>query len=153
MARSLKRFFTPQILSSSVRTVALGEEESHHLKKVLRLKEGDSCLVFDSAGNEWLGKVVKNSGKKSAQVQLLEPTRNHNAVECELVIAQAIPQRSKMDVIVEKAAELGIPTLIPMISERTVVRIKKEDEPKVLARWAKIVSGARKQSCSRAEAT
>ncbi len=143
--RSKKRFFSSEILSSRPKTILLDPDESHHLRHVLRLETRDHCLVFDREGNEWSGKVSGFSKSGQAEIELLNPMKRASASPIELVIAQAIPQRSKMDEIVEKAAELGVHQVVPLVTERTIVRIKKEDEAKVMARWSKIVQIAQKQ--------
>ncbi len=149
MSPALKRFFTSQILKSGTASVVLSQEESHHLRNVFRLATGERCLILDSAGHEWEGKIAFSDESKLARITLLKPIQNSFVQHYRLIIAQAIPQRGKMDLIVEKAAELGIDLLIPMITERTMVRMKQEAQQKVLGRWEKIIQAAQKQSHSR----
>ena len=146
--KTLKRFFTSQVLSPEIRTVRLDQKESHHLKNVLRLKQDDSCLVFDSSGNEWTGTVFFHERKCEVAIRLMGQLANPNKKKFSLAVAQAIPQRAKMDTIVEKAGELGVDLVIPMVTERTVVRMKKEEAEKARGRWLKIIQSARKQSRS-----
>lgn len=148
MRETVKRFFTSQILESSSRIVTLDQRESHHLKDVLRLKEGERCFIFDALGNEWTGLVHSVARPGAIVITLVSPSalpiRKYR-----LTVAQGIPQRGKMDLLVEKASELGVDVLIPMVTERTMVRMDQARESQVLGRWEKIVQEARKQSRSR----
>lgn len=150
--RSKKRFFSSEALNSNThpRIILLDPDESHHLSHVLRLKTSDECLVFDKSGCEWSGKVSGFLKNGQAQIELLSLIKHTVPNRFRLVMAQAIPQRAKMDEIVEKAAELGVHQIVPLVTERTIVRIKKEDEAKVISRWQKIIQVAQKQCHSHA---
>lgn len=115
------------------------------MRHVLRLREEDACFVFDKSGNEWDGRVRSFTKNGQVEIKLLNATDRSAASPIDLVIAQAIPQRSKMDEIIEKGAELAVREIVPLVTERTIVRIKKEDEAKVMARWQKIIQVTQKQ--------
>ena len=150
MARSLKRFLVStslknQTVSDKIQTILLTPEETHHLKGVLRLKEGNLCLLFDREGNEFLSRI-EHFRAGASEVRLLEPHVCEAAKKLELTVAQALPQDRKMDEIVKKAAELGIFELIPLVTERTMLRISKERFGKVRLRWERIAAQTLKQS-------
>lgn len=126
----------------------LDESESRHLTQVLRAQPNDEILVFDDSGSEWKALVSQVNSSMNVQVCLTEPVRRRLARQYRLLIAQAIPQRGKMDFISEKAGELGVDVLIPMVTERTIVKMTSEQETKVIARWQKIAREAVKQSHS-----
>ncbi len=149
MARTLKRFFTSQNLNGNPRSLKLGKSESHHLKNVLRLKPNDRCYVIDSFGSSWEAAIDSFDQFECVTVTLISRLEELEPSHFRLMIAQGIPQRGKMDIIVEKAAELGVSVLIPMLSERSVVKPAKETFQKLDLRWEKIVQSARKQSGSR----
>ncbi len=153
MAKTLKRFLISGSLSVSnqkrkqeVQTVLLTEKETHHLKNVLRIKEGGMCLLFDREGNEFISRLERFLPEGSSEARLLEPTSSQKEELLQLTIAQAIPQDRKMDEIVRKSAELGIFELIPLVTERTVVRIAKDQVKKVHERWERIAEQTLKQS-------
>ena len=144
MTRNLKRFLVTSSLKKN-KSVSLNQEETHHLRRVLHMKEGMKCILFDQEGNECLG-VIEGFGLDSTQVKLIEPIMRNSETGFKLSVAQAIPQDRKMDDIVQKSAELGIDKLIPLITERTIVRIKENQFQKVNERWNRILNQAAKQS-------
>ena len=144
MARPLKRFLVSSSLGS--RRVFLTPEETHHVKHVLRMKEGAFCLLFDREGNEFLSRLEHLRSDSRARATLIEPMSRRAQDWLELTVAQAIPQDRKMDEMVRKAAELGVFELIPMTTERTVVRMTDERFRKARARWSRIAEQSLKQS-------
>ena len=153
MAKALKRFLISSSLSGlgqnqkrEARTVLLTPEETHHLKNVLRIKEGSLCLLFDRDGNEFVSCLERFRSDARSEAKLIEPILTERDDLLKLTVAQAIPQDRKMDLIVQKSAELGVFKLIPLVTERTVVRIAAEQVKKVHARWERIVEQTLKQS-------
>ena len=154
MTKALKRFLVTSSLafihSSALKrkaaAVSLTPEETHHLRDVLHLKKGSECLLFDREGNECTGRVESFQEDGSAQFQLLEPAVKSSEGVLKLSVAQAIPQDRKMDDIVRKSAELGLLELIPLETERTIVRMSPNQFQKVSIRWERILTQAAKQS-------
>src|SRR4051812_36859479 len=100
--------------------LALDDAETKHALQVLRMKEGDRATVFNGLGVEAtveFQKVEKNR-VTLRKIQLSKPP----PLECELTLGQAVPKGKNMDLIVEKATELGAAGIAPLLSERTVVR-------------------------------
>lgn len=119
--------------------------DSHHLRNVLRLKLKDPCLVTDANGRQ--ASACVHAFLPNGQVELKlasEPELIHK--NSYIIVAQAMPQRGIMDALVHKAGELGIATLIPMMTERTQVRIAKSALDRVMTRWSRIAREAAKQS-------
>ena len=99
--------------------------QANYLGNVMRLKEGDAALLFDCANGEWLAKVV-DLGKKRITLAVAEQTRPQEAVP-DLTLAFAPVKRTQTDWLVEKATELGIARLQPVMTRRTVAeRVKLE---------------------------
>jgi 16S rRNA (uracil1498-N3)-methyltransferase len=127
--------------------VTLDSDETRHLRDVLRLHEGDEIAVFDGAGNEFSARL-RSITKTGTAADILE-RRTPSAPESPLVVtlaSVAIPG-DKYDLIIQKAAELGVSAFIPLSSMRSEVKIK--DLPKKLTRWRRIALDAAKQ-CGRA---
>jgi 16S rRNA (uracil1498-N3)-methyltransferase len=115
----------------------------HHVKDVLRLKKGFQITVFDSAGHEFLCSI---SGFSQQQVllQVIEK-KAARPVKFKLTLACAIPKKSGFDDIVDKLTQIGVDTIIPLLTERVEVRIA-EAEGSRLERWRKIACSAAEQS-------
>lgn len=123
--------------------LTLDGPEAHHCLDVLRMKEGDRATVFDGLGHE---ATVEISGVAKDKVSLR--TLHHAktpALKCEIAIGQAIPKGKNMDLIVEKATELGAASIIPLISERTVVRLDRDDAMDKREKWQRVAIEACKQ--------
>lgn len=139
----MSRFFVPKgSVSNGIITVT--GDELHHARDVMRLREGDQITVFDGTGKEYTGTIGKVG--KAGLSAVVNKASDIPAEKCGLTLIQAIPKSSKMDVIVEKATELGVAKIIPIVTSRTVVKISGEgNKPD---RWRKIAVVAAKQ-CGR----
>ena len=149
MTSPLKRFLISTLLHDfDLKTfrVCLNVQETHHLKHVLRMKEGTVCFLFDQKGNEFRARLEKFLSDGRSEFKLMERFLGERIPHVRLTVAQAIPQHRKMDEIARKAAELGISELIPLVTERTVVRPKLDQGHKMVARWQRIAEQTVKQS-------
>src|SRR5260221_2986116 len=116
----MHRFFLPNLQKP-----ALGAEEAHHALHVLRLKAGDTVNVFDGRGHEAQA-LISQISNQSVQLKLLTQS-NAPPLPCRITLAQAIPKKS-MDLIVQKATELGVAAIVPLVSERSVVKLDDESK-------------------------
>jgi 16S rRNA (uracil1498-N3)-methyltransferase len=119
-------------------------EQLHHLKDVLRLKVDDEVIVFDSQGKEYAGVIAKIE-RKQAELRItpIKSTRNHKT---KLTVACAIPKGSRMDDIIDYLTQLGVERIIPMWTERVVVKLDDVKTESRLKRWRKIAQNAARQS-------
>lgn len=126
---------------------ALGPEDSHHCADVLRLGPGAVVTVFDGQGRVAEAELTDVRRKRCA-LRIGEERRTPEP-RCALTLAQAVPKGKNMDLVLQKAVELGASAIVPIISARTVVRV---DEPAEAARkrerWQQIALEACKQ-CGR----
>jgi 16S rRNA (uracil1498-N3)-methyltransferase len=138
----MHRFFlSPEVWHDPEPT--LDSSESHHCSSVLRHKAGDRIAVFDGAGREAIA-VVQEISRKGARLSLGPQTHSvHPSVR--LHLAQAVPKGKNMDLILQKAVELGAARITPLLSERTVVDLKPEDSERKAGRWKEVVMEACKQ--------
>ena len=116
--RSLPRLFVETALAEGA-TVALDAAQANYLGNVLRLGEGGEVLLFDGVTGEWLADVVE-AGKKRMTLAVREATRPQEAVP-DLALAFAPIKKGRVDWLVEKAVELGVARLEPVITQRTIV--------------------------------
>jgi 16S rRNA (uracil1498-N3)-methyltransferase len=139
----MPRFYCPEPLAVGA-TVALPEALAHHVH-VLRLQPGDQLSLFDGAGGEYSA-TLASVGKRSASATV----DSHEAREVELpysiTLAQALPEGSKMDWIIEKAVELGVTAIQPLAARRCVVRLSAERAEKKQGHWQGVIVAAPEQS-------
>lgn len=148
----MHRFYVPKAkimeeLNHKCQAVIDGEE-FQHLSRVLRLSAGESVLVFDGEGCEYPG-VILSSGKAEAVVSLGEPLFCPRESPLEVWLVQGIPKGEKMEQIIQKTTELGVRGIIPLKTERSVVKLEGKKEAERQKRWQKVALEAAKQ-CRRA---
>jgi 16S rRNA (uracil1498-N3)-methyltransferase len=117
----------------------LSEEEAHHVHKVLRGRSGDKIQVVDNAGRLFVAELL---GQGEATILEERPTEGED--EGEVVLYQAVPKGRHMDLVVEKAVELGVSRIVPLSTERSVVRLLEGDEK--ARRWRRVAEAAARQS-------
>lgn len=121
---STPRLFLDQPLGPEVLPVIEGGA-AHHLLNVLRMKAGDPLLLFDNRSGEWLATIVE-VGKRALTARIERRTRARESVP-DLWLCFAPVKKARLDWIIEKATELGVARLQPVITERTIVeRVKRE---------------------------
>ncbi len=137
----MPRFFIDFPLAAGL--CDLPERAARHVQ-VLRLQPGDAITMFDGTGGEW--QAVITDMKKRVAVEL----RTHAAVEREaeraITLAVGMPANDKMDWLVEKATELGVAAIQPLICERSVLRLRGERADKKRAHWQAVAHSACEQS-------
>ena len=125
-------------------SLSIEGEEAKHALKVMRLRVGDECEVFDGCGHAAVGRIVAAAGSSSLTLAELRPLPPMPPV-AGLTLALAIPKGSNMDLIVQKAVEMGVQRIIPLISERTIVRLDARDAAAKAAKWNRTALEACKQ--------
>ncbi len=124
-------------------TVVLSESESHHVLDVLRHDVGDKLTVFDGAGHEASAHIAAIDGR-SAVLKLGSPSTSVRLPGA-ITLAQAIPKGKTMDLIVQKAVELGAIAVVPLISDRTIVRLDADEVARKREKWQETALEACKQ--------
>src|SRR5438045_9579000 len=123
--------------------LVLREWEVHHARDVLRLEPGERVVVFNGRGHE-ITAVITKVTREEIQLRKLHQARVP-PLRCEITLAQAIPKGKNMDLIVQKAVELGVAKIAPIISDRTVVRLGSEESEQKRNKWQAIAVEAAKQ--------
>jgi 16S rRNA (uracil1498-N3)-methyltransferase len=123
----------------------LDEAEAHHALNVLRLKSGDRVVAFDGRGQEATVEIGEGS-KKSLALRVVHAAKTP-PLPCRITLAQAIPKGKNMDLIIQKATELGAAEIAPLLSDRTVVRVEDErgEAEAKREKWQAIAIEAAKQ--------
>jgi 16S rRNA (uracil1498-N3)-methyltransferase len=113
--------------------------------QVLRLQPGAPLTLFDGAGGEWDATVVQ-MGRSDVSVRLGEHRAADRELPLQVTIALGMPANERMDAVVEKATELGVAVIQPLICERSVLRLSGERAQKKVAHWQAVAVSACEQS-------
>lgn len=128
--------------------VQLPEHSGGHLVRVLRLREGDECVLFNGDGHDYSARI-RAIGKRGIEAEVVASTRLHNESPLAITLLQGIARGEKMDLILQKATELGVNAIMPVQSERSEVKLDGARAEKRLAHWRGVVAAACEQ-CGRA---
>jgi len=137
---SLSRYLLKQSVKPGD-SVTLQGDEAHHAARVRRVKMGDEVELFDGEGNAAVSEVVSVS-KNFIEMVILE-VRKQPRMTLEMTLIQSIPKSGNMELIIQKAVELGVTAIQPIISENTVARAEQSE--KKLLKWQRIALEACKQ--------
>ena len=124
-------------------TIALIGAEAHHARDVLRIRPGEKLVLFNGRGREMTAEVVDLSGNKIGLRKLHEAETP--PLRCRIVLGQAIPKGKNMELIVQKAVEIGAAEIAPIISDRTIVQVDSETAAQKQLKWQQIAIEAAKQ--------
>lgn len=136
----MPRFYLPP---NDWPAAALTGAEAHHARSVLRLQPDDRAVIFDGVGRE---ATVTLTALDSAGVhfRILQESVTP-PLRCRITLAQAIPKGKNMDLIVQKAVEIGAAEIFPLLSARTVVQLDPESAAQKQAKWQQVAIEAAKQ--------
>lgn len=137
----MARFFLPPAAWQS--TARLEEEESRHCAQVLRLSTGDDITVFDGRGRSARATILQVS-KHSVSLEIGETTQ-HTAPYPAIILAQAVPKGKTIEWIIEKAVELGVSQIAPLVTRHTIVKYDAQEAIKKAEKWQKVALEACKQ--------
>jgi 16S rRNA (uracil1498-N3)-methyltransferase len=139
----MPRFYCPQPLAAGL-TIALPDPVAHHAW-VVRLQPGAELTLFNGDGGEYLARL-EGVEKKGATAKILAFVERNLELPYEITLAQALPEASKMDWIIEKAVEMGVAAIVPLAAQRCVVRLSGERAEKRQAHWQGVIVAASEQS-------
>jgi 16S rRNA (uracil1498-N3)-methyltransferase len=121
----------------------LSGAEAHHARDVLRMNRGDRAVLFNGRGREITGEIVDLTGD-AVRLRRLQETETP-PLRCRITLGQAIPKGKNMDLIVQKAVEIGAAEISPLISERTIVDLGPKEAEQKQTKWQQIAIEAAKQ--------
>lgn len=140
----LTRVYIDQPLAPGAR-VTLSESAGAHLVRVLRLREGEACVLFNGDGHDYDARLI-SAGKRGVEAEVDAMRVVDNESPLRLVLLQGIARGEKMDLILQKATELGVAAIAPVFADRTEVRLDGERLEKRVAHWRSVVTSACEQS-------
>ena len=140
----MHRCYAPGAELTTGTAIGIDGEEAKHALKVMRLRVGDACEVFNGCGQAAVGRIAATGGSSSLTLADLRPLPPLPPV-AGITLALAIPKGGNMELIVQKAVEMGVQRIIPLITERTIVRLDARDATAKTAKWSRTVLEACKQ--------
>jgi 16S rRNA (uracil1498-N3)-methyltransferase len=141
----MHRFYVSSQNISADKILISDKEQVHHIKDVLRLKKKEQAAVFDDKGIEYIAEI-ENISPQAVNLLIKDKHIIDTAGRIKLTIACAIPKKAKMEDIIDKLTQLGVDAIIPIKTERTIVKTDKQKEVRLFERWKKIALSASEQS-------
>ncbi|MBD8879074.1 16S rRNA (uracil(1498)-N(3))-methyltransferase [Rhodanobacter sp. 7MK24] len=128
--------------------IALPAQAGEHVARVLRLVAGDPLTLFNGDGTDYAA-AIRSVGKREVLVEVLDRQIVERESPLPLTLAQGVARGEKMDLIVQKATELGVVRIVPLLTERSEVKLDAARAEKRLAHWQAVAASACEQ-CGRA---
>lgn len=126
--------------------IHLTEEDNNHIRNVLRMRTGEEITVCDGDGMDYHCCLMEVSPTRVA-ARILKASKADTELSVRLVLFQGMPKKDKMELIIQKAVELGVSEIVPVMTKRTVVRLEDaRKEARKLERWQSIARAAAMQS-------
>lgn len=142
----MHRFFVDKdCLSTANKNVIITGEDVNHIKNVLRIKIGEDILVSDGEGTDYRC-TVSDIGTDEIIANIVDITKNCAELPVKITLFQGMPKLDKLEFIIQKAVELGVTEIVPVITKRTVVKLDDKKASKKLERYNGIAMAAGKQS-------
>ncbi len=142
----IPRIYTQaELVSGSV--IQLEESASHHLSKVLRMQAGRELILFNGKGGEYAASI-QEVGKKQVSVSIADFASENRQSPLQLELAIGISRGERFEWVLQKATELGVTKITPLVTERTEVKVTGDRQEKIMERWQQILISACEQ-CQR----
>lgn len=126
--------------------IIIDTDDVLHIKRVLRMSEGDELLICDSTGTDYETKISEIADK-TITCDIISEKKSDTESDISITLYQGIPKGSKMELIIQKNTELGVTKIVPVSMQRCVSKLENQKaEEKKVQRWQKIAEEAAKQS-------
>ncbi len=138
----MRRFLNQPLAIGS--EITLEDEDYNYIARVLRSREGDAITLFNGEGGEYHG-IITEIAKRHLTVKLRKynPIDRISSVEIHLI--QSLAKGEKMELVLQKSTELGVTSITPLATERSVMHLKKDQTEKRVERWNNIITSACEQ--------
>lgn len=140
----IPRIYVDQELRAG-REVRLPDQAGEHVARVLRLERGAPLILFNGDGREFESSLA-SLAKHAVTAEIGHGREVVRESSLPLTLAQAIARGEKMDWILQKATELGVARIVPIVTERTEVKLDAERAERRMAHWRSVIAGACEQS-------
>ncbi len=141
---TISRIYIEQDISPDS-VLILPKAASHHVGRVLRLRIDEPLSLFNGQGGEYPGRI-KSIDRHAVQVAVGAFSAVERESPLHLTLAQSVSRGERMDLTIQKAVELGVQTIVPLITQRTTVKLDQAREQKRLQHWQSIIISACEQS-------
>jgi 16S rRNA (uracil1498-N3)-methyltransferase len=140
----MPRFYVENT-SGFEKCIEITGEDVNHIKNVLRMNVGDEITIGDGNGRDYICHI-SDIGNDSVLADISDVIANAAELATKITLFQGVPKGDKMELIIQKAVELGVYEIVPVYTERTVVKLDSKKEKKKLERYNMISLSAAKQS-------
>lgn len=126
--------------------IVLEGADVNHIRNVLRMRDGEELIICDGEGTDHYCRIRGNDGKKLI-ADIMKSCGSEAELSAKIVLFQGLPKKDKMELIIQKAVELGASTIVPVMTKRVIVKAgSDEKESRKLERWQSIAKSAAEQS-------
>ena len=140
----MHRFYHSNTLDLN-QIIILDEFASHHALRVMRVKVDDFLILFNGDGFEYRGRV-SDINKKTINVEILSKEKNNSESPININLFQSISSNEKMDMVIQKATELGVSSIQPIFTSRSTIKLSLDRTKKRLIHWKQVSISACEQS-------
>ena len=141
----MHRFFVEEP-AMGANSITITGGDVNHIKNVLRMSVGDKICVINGQNNKEYYCEITALGSDTVDTRICEIRESDQELANEIVLFQGLPKSDKMELIIQKAVELGVHTIVPVSTDRTVVKLDAKKEANKRKRWMSISESAAKQS-------
>lgn len=142
----MSRFFVSNPIIAQ-KEITITDQEARHIQRVLRLRVGDKVTIFDGTGKEYRSEIARQD-RQAVTVKILETAVPDRESPLTVIMGQSLIKGDKMEFVIQKATEMGVSTVIPFVSSRSVTRPDSRKMEQRVNRWRKIAVESSKQ-CGR----
>lgn len=136
-------FVTPEQVKES--EIYIEGQDVNHIRNVLRMKVGEQIEISDGNNKKYLCEIAELSSEQ-VRLQVVEELQNNTELPSKIYLFQGLPKSDKMELIIQKAVELGVYEVIPVATRRAVVKLDDKKAVKKVERWNSIAESGAKQS-------
>lgn len=143
----MHHFFVDETqINKDKKEVFITGSDVNHIKNVLRMKINEQLLISDGKGNDYMSVIKEYTVDNKVIAEITEEQFQGTELPSKIYLFQGLPKNDKMELIIQKAVELGVYEIIPVSTKRVVVKLDNKKEDAKLVRWNAIAQSAAKQS-------
>lgn len=139
-------FVTPEWVDEEQKRIRISGSDVNHIRNVLRMKVGEEMLISDGAGKDYVCRLAQYHEIEKVEAEILDEVFEGTELKSKIYLFQGLPKSDKMELIIQKAVELGAYEVIPVATKRAIVKLDKKKEESKRKRWNEISKSAAKQS-------